>query len=133
MQKIQKAAASFVYGKYVFIEDVLKLNWLPVKQQLEWHIKIMHKALYDLNWPKHWDLKRFKHKRTLRSSTRVSSEIPLISSSNFQHQVASSFNELPIILQNCKEYKQFSRDTFKYLSQATRDNLLSRYRVHYFY
>ena len=37
MQKIQKAAASFVYGRYVSMEDLLKLNWLPVKQQLEWH------------------------------------------------------------------------------------------------
>ena len=36
MQKIQKAAASFVYGRYVSMEDVLKLNWLPVKQKLEW-------------------------------------------------------------------------------------------------
>ena len=32
------------------MEDVLKLNWLPGKQQLEWHtLKIAHKALY-LNW-----------------------------------------------------------------------------------
>ena len=78
MQKIQKAAASFVYGRYVSMEDLLKLNWLPVKQQLEWHtLKITHKTLHDPNWPNYLDVKRFKHERTLRSSAGISLEIPL--------------------------------------------------------
>ena len=79
MQKIQKAAASIVYGRYVSMEDVIKLNWLPVKQQLEWHtLKITYKALHDPNWPKYLDMKRFKHERTLQSSEGLLLETPLI-------------------------------------------------------
>ena len=91
MQKIQKAA-----GRYVSMEDIIKLNWLPEKQQLEWHtLKIMHEALHEPNWPKYMDVKRFKHERTLRSSAGLLLETPLISNT-FQDQVASSFNKLPI-------------------------------------
>ena len=96
MQKIHKAAASLVYGRYVSMEDIIKLNWLPVKQQLEWHtLKITHKALHDPNWPKYLDVKSFKHERTLRSSAVLFLETPLISNT-FQDQVVSSFNKLPI-------------------------------------
>ena len=31
LQRIQTACASFVVGKYVEREDIIKLNWLPVK------------------------------------------------------------------------------------------------------
>ena len=34
LQKIEFAAASFVYGRYVNdIGDILKLNWLPVEER----------------------------------------------------------------------------------------------------
>ena len=80
MQEIRKAAASFVYGRYVSMENVIKLNWLHVKQQLEWHtIKTKHKALHEPNWPKYLDVKRFKHERTLRSSAVLLLETPLTS------------------------------------------------------
>ena len=36
MEKVPKAAASVVFGRYMSTDDVIKLNWLPVKQQLEW-------------------------------------------------------------------------------------------------
>ena len=50
MEKVQKAAASVVFGRYVSTDDVIKLNWLPVKQQLDWYtLKIAHKALHDSN------------------------------------------------------------------------------------
>ena len=96
MEKVQKAAASFVFGRHVSMDDVIKLNWLPVKQQLEWPTrKIAHKALHDPNWPKYLDVKRFTHERTLRSSAETLLEISLISNI-FQDQVASSFNKLPL-------------------------------------
>ena len=101
MQKIQKAAASFVYGRYAFMEHVIKLNWLLTKQQLEWHtLKITHKALHDPRWPKYLDVKRFKHEGTLRSSAGL----------------------LLLYLRNCKEHNPFSKNTFEYLlSHAKRE------------
>ena len=38
LHRVQKAAASFVNGKYAATSDILKLNWLPVTEQREWHI-----------------------------------------------------------------------------------------------
>ena len=38
LHRVQKAAASFVNGKYATTSDILKLNWLPVTEQREWHI-----------------------------------------------------------------------------------------------
>ena len=45
-------AASFVNGKHATTSDILKLNWLPVTEQREWHIlKSTHKSLYISDWP----------------------------------------------------------------------------------
>ncbi len=38
LQRVQKAAANFVLGKYARTADVLSLNWLPIKEQREWRI-----------------------------------------------------------------------------------------------
>ena len=38
LHRVQKAAASFVNDKYVATSDILKLDWLPVTEQREWHI-----------------------------------------------------------------------------------------------
>ena len=47
LHRVQKAAARFVIGKYATTRDILKLNWLPVTEQREWHIlKSTHKSLY---------------------------------------------------------------------------------------
>ena len=35
LQRVQKAAASFVLGKFARSADVLSLNWLPIKEQRE--------------------------------------------------------------------------------------------------
>ena len=114
MEKVQKAAASFDFGRDVSMDDVIKLNWLPVKQQLEWQtLKIAHKALNDPNWPKVLDVKRFKHERTLRSRSIKAEtllEISLISNT-FQDQVASRFNKLPITIRSCEDHKQFVKPT----------------------
>ena len=48
LQRIQFAAASFVFGRYVKnIDSILKLGWLPMKERGEWHVlKATHKAIY---------------------------------------------------------------------------------------
>jgi len=53
LQKIEFAAASFVYGRYVNnIGDILKLNWLPVKERRDFNLlKLTFKALYFIQWP----------------------------------------------------------------------------------
>ena len=34
LQRIQTACASFVVGKFVESEDIIKLSWLPVKEHI---------------------------------------------------------------------------------------------------
>jgi len=43
MFKIEFAAASFVYGRYINnIGDILKLNWLPVEERIKLHKLLKH-------------------------------------------------------------------------------------------
>ena len=48
LQNIEFAAASFVYGRSVNgIGDILKLNWLPVRERRDFNLlKLTFKALY---------------------------------------------------------------------------------------
>ena len=77
LQRIQTASASFVGGKFVESEDIIKLSWLPVKEHIEWQLlKLVHKAIYSREWPGYLRLKQFMHNRTLRSSAAMQLEIP---------------------------------------------------------
>ena len=56
LQIIQKAVAGFVVGRYVSLDDVLSLNWLPIQEQRQLHL-LVHKALYSPFWPRYLCLK----------------------------------------------------------------------------
>jgi len=52
LQRLQNACAGFVTRKFEGLEDIIKLNWLPVKEndilKLALNIlKLAHKSLYD--------------------------------------------------------------------------------------
>jgi hypothetical protein len=79
LQRVQKAAASFVLGKFARSADVLSLNWLPIKEQREWNVlKLSYKELYDENWPDYQKLQLVQHSRVLRSSKGSQLQVPLI-------------------------------------------------------
>ena len=65
LQRVQKATASFVLCRYASTEDiVLKLKWLPVKEQREWNfLKATHKGIHNTNWPNYLKLNIFQHDR----------------------------------------------------------------------
>ena len=70
LHRVQKAAASFVNGKYATTSDILKLNWLPVTVQREWLIlKSTHKSLFSSDWPNYLRLETYENNRNLRSSS----------------------------------------------------------------
>ena len=72
LQRVQKAAASFVLGRTSTEDIVLKLKWPPVKEQREWNLlKATHKAIHNTNWPNYLKLTIFQHNRCLRSSNLV--------------------------------------------------------------
>ena len=81
LQRIQFAAATFVFGRYVNnIDSILKLGWLPMKERREWHVlKAAHKAINFHDWPRNLQLEQVTHARNLRSSSTINLVIPLAS------------------------------------------------------
>ena len=50
LQRLQNACAGFVTRKFGGLEDIINLNWLPVKESVEFNIlKLAYKSLYDNN------------------------------------------------------------------------------------
>ena len=48
LQCLQNACAGFVTRKFAGLKDIIKLNWLPLKENVEFNIlKLAHKSLYD--------------------------------------------------------------------------------------
>ena len=117
LQRLQNACAGFVTRKFACLEDIIKLNWLPVKENVEFNIlKLAHKSLYDKNcFPEY--LKLNLHQVTaynLRSSTAPVFSIPK-ESGIFQHSAATLFNRLPIVIRNISDHKVFCLSAKKHL------------------
>ncbi len=112
LQRVQKAAAGFVLGRYASTEDILlKLKWLPVKEQREWNLlKTTHKAIHNTNWPNYLKLNIFQHSKCLRSSNGLQLERPLISNT-LQDQASHVFNLLPEDVRNCSDFTTFCKKT----------------------
>ena len=93
---VQLVAASFVLSRYVNdINDIVKIGWLPVRQQRDFHVlKLVHKALHSPSWPSYIPLDTVKHLRSLWSgaATRL---IILLERGTFQDSAAKLFNVLP--------------------------------------
>ena len=70
LQRLQNACAGFVTRRFARVEDVLKLNWLPVNENVELNIlKLAHKSLYDETFPEYLKIKLHKVSTySLRSS-----------------------------------------------------------------
>ena len=57
LQRLQNACAGFVTRRFAGVEDVEKLNWLPVNKNVELNIvKLAHKSLYDETFPEYLKL-----------------------------------------------------------------------------
>ena len=121
--RVQKAAASFVNGKYAITFDILKLNWLPATEQREWHIlKSTNKSLYSSDWPNYLRLETYKNNRNLRSSKGIQLQRTMIANM-FQDEAANLFNNLPLSLRNCMNPILFFKETKKLLQDKARSSL----------
>ena len=109
LHRVQKAAASFVNGKYATTSDILKLHWLPVTEQREWHIlKSTHQSLYSSDWPNYLRLETSN--QNLRSSKGIQLQRSMIANV-FQDEVANLFNNFPLSLRNCMDSILFFKET----------------------
>ena len=95
LQRLQKAAASFVFGKYVSTKDILKLSWLPVEERRVFNcMKLAYKAIHFENWP---TINQMEIKTTAHM-LRSSEDLKLMSSmikGTFHDQTSKQFNRLP--------------------------------------
>ena len=124
LQNIEFAAASFVYGRYVNdIDDILKLNWLPVDERRDFNLlKLTFKALYFKQWPTYLNLQRVSIRRELRSSDCIRLQVPL-EKGTFQDTAALLFNNLPKELKTCDDLNIFISRLFKYLRNRAKTRL----------
>jgi len=123
LHRVQKAAASFVNGKYATTSDILKLNWLLVIEQCKWHIlKSTHKSLYSSDWPNYLRLETYENNRNLRSSKGVQLQRSMIANT-FQDEAANLFNNLPLSLRNCMDPILFFKEMRKLLQDKAKARL----------
>ena len=58
LQRVQTTFTGYVLGQYAVLEDLQKLNWLPITKRRDLAIlKITHKALYGDVWSDYLHLK----------------------------------------------------------------------------
>lgn len=124
LQRIQFAAASFVFRRYVNnIDSIPKLGWLPMKERREWHVlKAAHKAIYSHDWPRNLQLEQVKHARNLQSSSTINLVIPH-ASDTFQYSTAALFNSLPSNVKWCDNFRTFSKQILCILRERCRNRV----------
>ena len=96
LKRVQTTCASYVLGRYAVLEDLQKLNWLPIIERRDLALlKITRKALYDDTWPEYLRLKfHTVSAYNLRSLETPKLAIPA-ESGIFQDSAARLFNILP--------------------------------------
>ena len=123
LQRLQKAAASFVFGKYVSTKDILKLSWLPVEERRAFNcMKLTYKAIHYENWPTINPIEIKTTGRMLRSSN----DLKLMSSmikGTFQDQASKQFNRLPSTVRHETALPSFCNSLRKHLFKQANERL----------
>ena len=114
LQRVETTYAVYVLGRYAVLEDLQKLNWLPIIERRDLVLlKMTHKALYDVAWPDHLRLKLHTVSTyNLRSLEAPKWAIPT-ESGTFQDSAPRLFNTLPDELKQESNYDKFVRLTKK--------------------
>ena len=125
LQKLENAAAGFVQGRYANAENVLALNWLPVKERIEFNIaKLTYKAIYFKNWPSYLLVREVRRVRVLRSNNDGKKlEIPKINNT-VEHSAALIFNSFPQDIRDCTTYHEYVKKTRTVLMERAQARIL---------
>ena len=106
LQRLQNACAGFVIRRFAGLEDVRKLNWFPVKENVELEIlKLARKSFSDEAFPEYLKLNLHQVSAyNLKSSIAPVLSIPR-KTATFRHSAARIFNKLPAaIRRSAKRY-----------------------------
>ena len=59
LQRVQFAAAGFVFNRYARFTDVMSLGWLPILERRNYHLaKLAYKAMNCDDWPSYLKLEK---------------------------------------------------------------------------
>ena len=120
LQRLQKAAASFVLKRYAHTEDILKIGWLPIAERREFNIlKLAFKAVNNKNWPEMNKLDIQTCNRTLRSSNEIRLR-PSMIRNTLQDAAANSFNALPSNIKQQTNFNKYCTDVKTFLMKKER-------------
>ena len=104
LQRVQVAAASFVYNKYFNMGDIINLKWLPIEEQKTFNLlKLIHRSINDVSFPA---IIKLELRITLPSLRRQNVVQPSIDNETFQHS-AKIFYTLSINLQSVTSFNTF--------------------------
>ena len=125
LQRLQKAAASFVFGRYVSTKDILKLRWLPVEERRVFNcMKLAYKAIHHENWPTINKLEIKTTGRMLRNSNELKLT-PSMINGTFQDQTSKEFNRLPSTIRHENTLSSFCNSLEKELFKRASDRLIN--------
>ena len=106
MQRAQLVAASFAYNKYVNMEDIINLKWLPIEEQRTFSLlKLIHKSINDVSFPAIIKLELRNTLPSLRQQNVVSFQ-PSMVNGTIQDS-PKIFYTLPITLQPVTSFTTF--------------------------
>ena len=118
LQKLQNSAAGYVYKRYANENDVISLNWLPIKEKIQYNISVMaFNALNNPSWPEYLQLKMKNENSNLRSrGTCKIEKAPLLGRGTFHDNAEKIFNDLPTNIreeQCLNKFKSLTKTYFK--------------------
>ena len=113
LQKIQNITAGYVFGRYATIQDVIKLNWIPMREYIDFNtVKLVHKSKLDANYPKYLKVDFCQQRDNLRSTEYE----PLVKhgiNGTFQEQ-ARCYNDLPTNIKTLETIDDFNSAAKQY-------------------
>ena len=128
MQKVQNAAAGFVFRRYATVEDVINLKWLPVQESIMFSLgKLAHQGLYDKNHPSLMKLKKRELKLNLRECDSRRTKIDPKKNNLYEENVATVFNDMPEELKQIENFPKFKNRLFSYLRDVSLARLLNQF------
>ena len=122
-QRVQTKCAGYVLGRYAVLEDLQKLNWLPIIKRRDLALlRITRKALYDDFWPDY-----------LRPKFHTVSAYNLRSLFTFQDSAARLFYKLPYRLWQEPDYNKFVTLAKNLMFSVGESVCLTDYYYYYYY
>ena len=127
LQRVQTCAAGYVLGRYAKLTDVIDLNWLPIKENVDFcFAKHTFQAIKSNDWPNYLPIETVvvKNQRTLRSN-ESGLKVQYGELNTFQNQAYTLFNDLPKSTRSCEKFTKFYSEAKRFYKDKALARVLS--------